>query len=372
MRRYLALPDRIPSGGVAFFDRDYYWRCNPDVLAAELDPLGHFIGWGVREKRSPHPLIDIGHMLAIDADLLPTPPTAEALHDVLCRNLVDPSPHFSLEFYRSQLGGAEPIKDGLLRHFLEKGIMQGLKPHPSFDPITYYCWDSNQTFDVRSALRNFVLLSGALQEPQGNLPTEGQAATLFRAKADAMQLYFRRDPLHFEVAGTPDLSVVVVLHDNFALTLLALASLRSSHAGPIELILIDSGSTGETKHLPRYASGATLLRFGSDIGFVRVQRRAGSYLCRYRAPSQEQPGIYPGRGRCGAAAASVGRLDRGGRRQSDAGARAAARGRLHCLARRLDGRLPRRSIAARTGGEFRSRRRLLLDRLSARQDLPVA
>ena len=60
----------------------------------------------------------------------------------------------------------------------------------------------------------------------------------------------------------------MVLHDRFALTLMAIGSLRANFAGEIELILVDSGSTDETRHIARYVRGARCLRFDTNIGFL--------------------------------------------------------------------------------------------------------
>jgi len=62
--------------------------------------------------------------------------------------------------------------------------------------------------------------------------------------------------------------VLMVVHNNFALTLQALASLRQAHTGAIELLLVDSGSTDETRHITRYVTGARVLRFDNNIGFL--------------------------------------------------------------------------------------------------------
>jgi len=268
VRRYLALPLAARPEVSFFFDREYYWRRYQDILTAGIDPLVHFMKWGVGEMRTPHPIIDIKHMLTIDPDLLGDPPTIDALHDVLCHDRVDPSPLFSLEFYRSQLDGSDAPTRGLLCHFLESGLLRGFRPNPSFDPIAYYHWNHDRTFDLRSALRNFVLSGKALPDSPQQPPTEGEAKTLFRARAEAMQLLRRQEPLRFAFAGVPDLSAIVVTHDNFALTLQTLASLRMNYPGPIELILVDSGSTDETRHLAQYVSGANLLRLDHNVGFV--------------------------------------------------------------------------------------------------------
>jgi glycosyltransferase involved in cell wall biosynthesis len=61
----------------------------------------------------------------------------------------------------------------------------------------------------------------------------------------------------------------MVLHNQFELTLMALGSLRANYAGEIELILVDSGSSDETRYIERYVPGATYLRFDDNIGYLR-------------------------------------------------------------------------------------------------------
>jgi O-antigen biosynthesis protein len=266
IRRYLSLPLAFRPEVALFFDREFYWQIYPDMRSVDIDPLVHFMRWGIGEKRTPHPLIDIEYMLKVGPGLFPEPPTIDALHDVLCRDLTDPGPLCSMEFYRRQMVDSDSVEGGLLRHFLQTGLLQGLKPNPRLDPISYYRRMEGKSFDVRSGLRHFALSTDAWRyEPT----TEDQAKASFRAKAEATQLCHTRNPLRFAFSGTPDVSVIVVMHDNFALTLQTLASLRTNYPGPIDLILIDSGSSDETRQLGQYVSGARLVRFDSNISFVR-------------------------------------------------------------------------------------------------------
>jgi len=46
------------------FDREFYLRANPDVAAARMDPLEHYLKYGEKEQRQPHPLFDPPHYLA--------------------------------------------------------------------------------------------------------------------------------------------------------------------------------------------------------------------------------------------------------------------------------------------------------------------
>lgn len=46
------------------FDGEFYLRTNPDVAAARMDPLRHYMKHGAREQRQPHPLFDPVHYRA--------------------------------------------------------------------------------------------------------------------------------------------------------------------------------------------------------------------------------------------------------------------------------------------------------------------
>jgi hypothetical protein len=100
--------------------------------------------------------------------------------------------------------------------------------------------------------------------------TEGQAKTLFRRKASGLLSLFGRKPIDFSCAGKPEVSVIMVAHNQFALTLMALGSLRANYSGDLELILVDSGSTDEVQRIGRYVSGGIFLSFPTNIGFLRA------------------------------------------------------------------------------------------------------
>lgn len=55
-------PDRVKVRKV--FDREFYLRTNPDVAAARVDPLKHYLAHGAAEQRQPHPLFDPAHYQA--------------------------------------------------------------------------------------------------------------------------------------------------------------------------------------------------------------------------------------------------------------------------------------------------------------------
>lgn len=208
-----------------------------------------------------------------------------ALHHYLGNDtpaIFDPLPGFSEAWYCNHYPDiAAAIEKGTLRngyrHFLAFGAREFRSPSEAID-LRYYA----EHDEVRAALRagdapeafTHYLATGRTQglpaiPPPEERVTEGQAKTLFRRKAAALLPLFGHMPIDFACAGKPALSVVMVAHNRFALTLMALASLRSNYAGDLELILVDSGSADETRHIDRYVLGARLLHFDTNIDFLR-------------------------------------------------------------------------------------------------------
>jgi O-antigen biosynthesis protein len=271
VRLYLRLPVAARPELSWYFDRDFYLERYPDIRRGEIDPLVHFLRWGIAESRSPHPLIDLGYIRAANVtSVLAERPDCQQLHEVLANDLVDPSQFFSCEYYRRQCSDVgERPESGLLRHFLERGMLQGLSPCPAIDVISCYM-QAGAGFDIRSGLRSFVLLGGKLPDMDKALPAEWQTKSLFRSKAKSLLPVFARQPLDFTATGPPELSVIIVLHNQFALTLMALASLRDNFPGDMEVLIVDSGSTDETINLSRYVRGSQNIRIDVNIGFVRA------------------------------------------------------------------------------------------------------
>jgi GT2 family glycosyltransferase len=209
-----------------------------------------------------------------------------ALHHYLTNDTpsaFDPLPEFSESFYLKLYPDIQAaIEAGDFRngydHFLSNGVFELRAPCEAID-LRYYldthrvARDDLQRGAARDAFAHYRTIGRAqgliAAQPPEEKFTEGQAKALFRLRAQNLVPLFARHPLDFSYDGAPDVSVVMVVHDRFALTLQALGSLRGNFAGAIDLILVDSGSTDETLRIERCVRGATVLRFDSNIGFLR-------------------------------------------------------------------------------------------------------
>jgi hypothetical protein len=105
------------------FDREFYLRTNPDVAAAGVDPLRHYVKHGAAERRQPHPLFDPAHYLACcpEARGAPNP----LLHFLRTAGGKWPATHplFDCEAY----GNAHPEAGNPLLHYVTHDAPTGLE-----------------------------------------------------------------------------------------------------------------------------------------------------------------------------------------------------------------------------------------------------
>lgn len=205
-----------------------------------------------------------------------------ALHHYLCNDTpttFEPLAQFSEQFYLERNPGvAETVQNGERRngyaHFLMHGAAELRSPCAAMD-LRWYASQPTVRDDLEHhraahAFEHWLLIGYLRKLPTAPPPeerlTEGQARALFRRKAEILAPLLDGTRLDFSTSGEPVVSVVMVVRDQLPLTLAALASLRANLAGEVELILVDSGSTDDTRHITRYVRGARLMRFDTDIG----------------------------------------------------------------------------------------------------------
>jgi O-antigen biosynthesis protein len=214
-----------------------------------------------------------------------------ALHHYLANDTpteFDPLPEFSEAYYLDRYKDVATAVEGKDRrngydHFLAKGISE-LRASSAAVDLRYYRTKHpsvRSDLDAGQARDAFVhyLTKGrdnglAAVPPIEDQVTERQAAALNRHRADNLLPGSARMVLDFSCAGTPAVSVILILRDRFALTLLTLGSLRANLAGDIELILIDIGSTDDTRRIGHFVRGASVLRFDTSLNRISVRNAA--------------------------------------------------------------------------------------------------
>jgi hypothetical protein len=137
------------------FDAAFYLKKYPDVCGSKFEPLLHYILYGARDLRVPHPLFD--------PDFFQNPLSKRQANPLLAyldtglSLLSNPHQLFDAQYYAEQIEG---LNVNPLEHFLSIGWKQGISPCQLFD-MNFYL---EQNIDVKQAdinpLLHFVLAGG--------------------------------------------------------------------------------------------------------------------------------------------------------------------------------------------------------------------
>jgi len=202
-------------------------------------------------------------------------PWRSALEHFLCNptaTAFDPLPWFSEAWYLGRDPGLpRAIEAGDFRngyaHFLRFGLTELRSPCAALD-LRWYAGlpevqaaldqglaDNAFTHWLRIGLRDTLP-----PRPPRDDSDEGRIGALLARRAARNRLPLAgRNLIAFETVADPALSAVMVLRDRFAATMTTLHSLRANFPGPVELILVDCGSTDETRSISRYVGGAQII-----------------------------------------------------------------------------------------------------------------
>ncbi len=293
---YLKSGQRERRLGHYLFDSDFYrvQALAAGVSAEEVDALGPYVHYLARlgagfEEIAPSVYFDPGwygeHHPGAKAEVM------RGRYGALLQQYLtnerpadfDPVSEFSESFYRRRHGDiAAAIEAGLYRNayqqFVQYGCFELRQPGPDID-LAYYR-DVNErvrhdlnTGVVRDAFAHLRLVGLRVKLPYcppdaQPSPDEGFTRAAFVEKARADLALFARVRLDFTCTVPPVLSVIMVVFNRFELTMRALASLRQNFSGAMDLVVVDNGSTDETRRLGDFVLGAKIIRAESNLGFL--------------------------------------------------------------------------------------------------------
>jgi GT2 family glycosyltransferase len=282
---YLAAGDAEFRSGHLFFNPEFYEAASP-ATAPAAGPFSRFVTEGCVAGST----VRLSWYFDPDWYLRRYPEVAAAIAagDWSCALqhylynptplLYDPVEYFSEEYYASVHVDVIPAIDkGQFRnaydHFIQFGVFECRKPHAEIDLAAYF-----RSVDVQAEIQNGrfrdAFASYAEKRSKGavnEVPpvvAEHLSKALFSGRARSLLPLFARERIDFSLRAAPKISVILVMFNQIDLTLNALDSLRHCYAGEIELILADSGSADESRHIERYVTGAKIVRFNHNVGYV--------------------------------------------------------------------------------------------------------
>jgi GT2 family glycosyltransferase len=285
---YLTNGDREFRSGHLFFDPKMFSAAHPGEDFSQRGPFAHFLAAGAAAGSTTRLswyfdpdwyLITYPEVQTQIAEQKFSCALEHFLYNPTPRNF-SPSPYFSEDFYTSVHVDLLPaIAAGQFRngydHFIQFGVFECRRPHPDID-LTAYFRSVEVQADIQNGLCRDVFAhyvskaaTGTLAKPRISI-SEAVSRELFAASARHLRPLFARQKLDFSCTEPAAVSVIMVMFNKLDLTLAALDSLRRNFAGPIELILADSGSTDESRHVERYVTGAKIIRFSHNVGFLEA------------------------------------------------------------------------------------------------------
>lgn len=199
-----------------------------------------------------------------------------------------PQESFSENFYRTRYPDVKDCIDAGIfecgyEHFLTAGAVEGRLPSSDFSLAAYASRGAVRA-DIECGLFRDPYAHWVAAETRRDVRfvsekiDEMDAKLAFCRVAKGLTTEAARNPLDFSFSGKAQLSVIMVLYNQFPLTLTALASLRATFPGAIELILIDSCSDDETRNIDRYVHGAKIVHLGYNAGFLLSCNMALDYV----------------------------------------------------------------------------------------------
>ncbi|MCP1220664.1 glycosyltransferase [Acetobacter orientalis] len=189
----------------------------------------------------------------------------------------DPNPYFSEKFYRQTYEDvAAAVVSGAFRscyeHFIKFGQYEFRQPAPDVK-LRQYIENPKVKSEVAAQKYPSVFVHYMAHDGMVNETGYTEEEVEYISKSVYQSMCRARLPLLMRAGidftyTSPDISVIIVAHNNFAMTLSALFSLRENYKGSIQLILVDSGSSDEVRHIERYVQGAHVIRALGNIGFL--------------------------------------------------------------------------------------------------------
>jgi GT2 family glycosyltransferase len=298
----------------ALFDSSFYLARNPDVAKAGLNPLWHFLTSGGVEGRDPHPLFQSAYYLSQNPDV------AEAklnplLHFISsgAREGRDPNPWFDTSFYLAADPELRACGENPLVHFLRVGASEERSPGPSFDTRYYARANPDVVESGLNPLTHYILAGQSEGRRTSALPTipkvgdiqssvdAYESVTLRARELDALrtsglvctppsiiQLPEQDDPrahvpdVTLSAEAAPKVSIVIPIVNGVRLTLECLISVsRFSQEVPLEVIVVDNGSTDQSTALLSSIPNLRYVRHEQNLGFG-PGNNAGAALARGR------------------------------------------------------------------------------------------
>jgi len=297
---FLVRGDRAGLSPHPLFSNYTYRKRNPDIDFKQDAPFRHYINTGCFEGRATSTIFDQDFYLASNRSArsaLSDGTHVSALHHFLTVGLRQDlpfCPDLDVGFYLQRYPDiASAVRSAAMPsaswHFVYHGLGSGRSPNPYFDSGYYrqrhpHVVEERRNLGIRSDLEHFLLIGKdrgyKASKPLTAAPPPMEAAkAVFQRRCRRSLNNIKRSPLVFpsSPSSKPAISVIVPVFNEIEFTSRFLecayfAAVHFSHliGKPIEIIIVDNGSTDGTGELIQSCPGLRAVQFDKPIGFPRA------------------------------------------------------------------------------------------------------
>jgi len=146
------------------FDGAWYAERYPDVAVTGMHPLQHYLCWGAKEGRDPHPLFDTSYYIGQAGEAASRNPLLHYLN-APPGSALSPHPLFNARWYLDAYPDVAAARINPLVHFLTRGASEGRDPGPHFRTRDYCRMHPALEAEGPNPLIHYVVNGGALPTP---------------------------------------------------------------------------------------------------------------------------------------------------------------------------------------------------------------
>ncbi len=293
------------------FSIDFYNRANPDIEAALINPLLHYLKSGYKEGLSPHFLIDTGYYLhksGLDR-------SCNVLKHYLTSEIKpSPSPYFNERYYK-RVNALSDSGVGL-EHFIKSGLQSSTHPlikslklkkseiTMGYAPYNFFEYTGEVLFDpkfyveknpdvINHGCLNHFIVCGKNEQRMTNQDVYGSLSERcihYDALNYDSALEYLMDSVVLkqgDVTEEIDMSVIIVNWNKSLMTIQCVAHLLVASQLNLEIIIVDNGSQAddiESLDCLRNISEVKIIeldvnRFFGEANNIGVEEASSDVIC---------------------------------------------------------------------------------------------
>ena len=226
------------------FDETYYLEQNPSIRSYRASPLRHFVKYGWKEERDPHPLFDITYYNNRSARKRNSINPLVHFHLTGRKKGISPTRWFDRDYYLNNNKDVRLVKIDPFDHFIKYGVYENRSGSANFDGSAYFGNFRDARDSGMPALFHYIRYgieagrTGVFHKKMEESHTRHDQSIDVLHALDSLLAMEKR-----ETSIAAEVDVVIPVHNDYFLTLACIHStLKMLNEKPAEIVVVDDCS----------------------------------------------------------------------------------------------------------------------------------